>query len=221
MITNNATKIFEKAASLHVDAHWFRRIFHTFSASFLIYYILPQDTWIFNGKILAVIIIIFCFAIIETIRVHRKIRNISIFGLRDYEKDRPASYLYFGIGLIVLLFIFPQQIAIPCILCASLGDPIIGEIRTRYKKQTAQIIGFLCFMFFFFISWYQAPIWVLLTIILTGATMALIAETKKFFWIDDDFMIQILPAITLSLIIWVLSQTTTIVLPPETLIPIS
>ena len=221
MISNNATKIFEKVNSLHVDAYWFRRIFHTFSASFLIYYILPAETWIINGKILGATTIIICFFILETLRLHRKIRNITIFGLRDYEQDRPASYLYFGIGLLILLLFFPQQIAIPCILCASLGDPIIGEIRIRLNKKTAALIGFLIFMSFFYITWNQTTFWTLLIIMLIGATTALIGETQKFFWIDDDFMIQILPALTLTLIVWILSETTTIVLPPETLIPIS
>jgi len=34
-----------------------------------------------------------------------------------------------------------------------------------------------------------------------GATGAVIGETKKIKWLDDDFMIQILPAILL-LVIW-------------------
>jgi hypothetical protein len=37
---------------------------------------------------------------------------------------------------------------------------------------------------------------------IVGATGAVIGETKKFWWLDDDFMIQILPAVLL-LIIWI------------------
>ena len=44
-------------------------------------------------------------------------------------------------------------------------------------------------------------LWIVFLVSTLGATGALIGESKKFWLIDDDFMIQILPAI-LILILW-------------------
>ena len=35
-----------KKISLSFDAHWYRRVFHAFGASFLLYYYLPEEEWI-------------------------------------------------------------------------------------------------------------------------------------------------------------------------------
>ena len=57
-------------------------------------------------------------------------------------------------------------------------------------------------MFFFIITWYKADIRLILLVSVIGAFGAIVGETKKFWWIDDDFMIQIVPAVLL-LIIWI------------------
>jgi len=148
-IINKQLEIRKKIDSIEFEAHWFRRVFHTFAASFLIYYMLPDEPWITTLKtFLAVGIVVFVF-ILEYLRIKGKIRNSNFFGLRIYEEKRPASYVYFGVALCILLVFFPQQIAIPCILCACFSDPIIGEIRYRLVKKRHISLVFLsaCFSF--------------------------------------------------------------------------
>jgi hypothetical protein len=101
-----------------------------------------------------------------------------------------------------LLRFFPQQIAIPCILCATLGDPIIGEIRKHFSMNQVYIFGFLICMFFFIIAWLKSDILLIFFASIIGGFGAIIGETKKFWWLDDDFMIQMIPAFLL-LIIWI------------------
>jgi len=151
---------------------------------------------------------------------NRKSCNSNFFGLRIYEEKRPASYVYFGVALCILLVFFPQQIAIPCILCACFSDPIIGEIRYRLGKKKAYVIGFFVCMFFFLITWYTADIPILLLASLLGASAAVIGEAKKFWLIDDDFMIQILPAIILLLLWQGFLFGGIDILPAELLLPI-
>jgi len=139
--------------------------------------------------------------ILEIYRIKGKIDSSNFFGLRIYEKKRPAAYLYFGFALIILLLFFPQQIAIPCILCGCFSDPIIGEIRYRLGKNKAIIIGFLVCIFFFVVTWFKADLWILLLISIVGASAAVVGEAKQFWFIDDDFMIQMLPA-TIMLLFW-------------------
>ncbi|UCH71608.1 MAG: dolichol kinase, partial [Thermoplasmatales archaeon] len=146
-----------------------------------------------------------------------KIDSNHFFGLRRYEKNRIGSYLFFGIGILVLLLFFPQQIAVPCILCACFADPIMGEIRYRFGKNQVYIIGFLICMFFFIITWYKSNILIILLISIIGAIGAISGEIKKFWWLDDDFMIQIIPAV-LILILWLIMKFNGLDILPEQII---
>ena len=121
-----------------------------------------------------------------------------------YEKKRLGSYVFFAIGVLILLWFFPQPIAIPCILCACFADPLMGEIRTRFSERYVYFFGFLVCFFFFMVSYYKAELFLMILSSVIGAYFAVIGETKKFLWIDDDFMIQILPAVFL-LLLWYLS----------------
>ena len=188
--------------SLGFDAHWYRRAFHSFGASFLIYYLLPDIDWINLLKLWVPPLIVLFVIILEVLRLSGKISSNHFFGLRMYEKKRVGSYVFFAVAILILLRFFPQQIAIPCILCATLGDPIIGEIRRRYSMNYTYLIGFFVCMYFFIITWFNADVFLIILVSVVGGLGALIGETKKFWWLDDDFMIQILPALLL-LIIWV------------------
>lgn len=210
----------EQVNAIEVDAHWFRRVFHTFAASFLFYYLLPDEEWMNAIKIVVPIILVFCMIVIEYRRLRGTLDHQRFFGLRSYEKKQPASYLYFGIAVLLLFLLFPQQIAIPCILCASFTDPIIGESRYYLGKKRAYVIGFIVSMFFFLVTWYRADFWALILVSLVGATGTLIGEAKKLRFVDDDFMIQMLPALLL-LLLWQGSMAFGVnILPPKIILPI-
>ena len=192
----------KKINSLDFDVHWYRRVFHAFGASFVFYYMLPNVDWVNLLKFWVPPVIVIIAITLEILRLKGKISSDHFFGLRMYEKDRIGSYVFFAVAILILLRFFPQQIAIPCILCACLADPIMGEIRNRFGMRHAYILGFFICMFFFIITWYKADIRLILLVSVIGAFGAIVGETKKFWWIDDDFMIQIVPAILL-LIIWI------------------
>ena len=219
-MTQYQTEILERLNAIEVDAHWFRRAFHTFAASFLLYYILPDEEWINMTKIVIPTIIVICMVVIEYHRLRGGFEKQRFFGLRSYEKRRPASYLYFGVAVLLLFLFFPQQIAIPCILCASLTDPLIGESRHYLKKQHAYLIGFVVSVFFFVLTWYQVEWWVLILVGFVGASGAVIGEAKKLSFLDDDFMIQMLPAILLFLLWQTLLLMNINILPPQIIFPL-
>ncbi|UCF50350.1 MAG: dolichol kinase [Thermoplasmatales archaeon] len=201
----NVTEKFKDAKeiinSLDFDAHWYRRVFHTFGASFLFYYILPDIDWINILKLWIPPLIVIFVIILELLRLTGKISSNHFFGLRMYEKKRIGSYVFFAVAILILLRFFPQQIAIPCILCATLGDPIIGEIRRNFSMKYVYLFGFLVCMFFFIITWFKSDVFLMILVSIIGGFGAIIGETKKFWWLDDDFMIQMIPAFLL-LIIW-------------------
>ncbi|HUS98747.1 MAG TPA: dolichol kinase [Candidatus Thermoplasmatota archaeon] len=200
-ITGYQTEFLERMNAIEVDAHWFRRVFHTFAASFLIYYLLPDEGWLFALKQCTIIGILLVLIVIEFYRIRGHIKKIRFFGLRGYEQRRPAGYLFFGTGTVLLFLFFPQQIVIPCLLCAAFIDPLMGEIRFHYGKYNAILAGFVASLFFFSITWYRAEWWVIVIIAVVGGTVVTLSEAKKLPYIDDDFLIQILPAVLL-LVIW-------------------
>jgi dolichol kinase len=195
-----------KINAIEFDAHWYRRVFHAFGACFLFYYLLPTNIdWINLLKFWVPFLILVSLVILEFLRIKGKVSSSHFFGLRLYEKNRVGSYLFFGVAMVTLLLYFPQQIAIPCILCASIGDPVIGEIRSRFGGKSVYVVGFFVCMIFFMVAWYKADFWVMFFVSVVGALGAVIGEAKKFWWIDDDFMIQMVPAVLL-LIIWFSAQ---------------
>ena len=190
----------KKINSLEYDAHWYRRVFHAFGTSFLVYYLLPNEEWINILKFWIPPIILIIVIILEISRLKGFVNSDHFFGLRMYEKNRIGSYVFFALAILILLRFFPQPITIPCILCACLGDPLIGEIRYRFSTRYVYVMGFLICMIFFLISWYKADPFLMILVGIVGAFGALIGEVKKFWWLDDDFMIQMFPAVLLAFI---------------------
>ena len=218
-IVQNIKNTKNKINAIDFDAHWYRRVFHTFGASFIAYYMLPDVEWINNLKIIIPVLIFILALSLEVLRVTGKISGSHFFGLRMYEQKRIGSHLFFAIGIVILLFFFPQQIAIPCILCACIADPIMGEVRNRFGKNQVCFFGFLVCLLIFIVTWYKADIWVLILVSVVGAFGAVLGEVKKFYWLDDDFMIQILPAILILLLCFVFNMIGTDILPDPVIYP--
>jgi len=208
----------DKINLIDFDVHWYRRVFHAFGTSFLFYYILPDLDWINALKFWVPPLIVIIAILIEILRIKGFISSEHFFGLRLYEQKRIGSYVFFAVAILILLRFFPQQIAIPCILCACFADPVMGEIRNRFDKKTAIIIGFLLCMFFFVVTWYKADPILMITAGLIGATGAVIGETVKFSWLDDDFMIQMTPAILL-LVVWYIIPIVGLSIPGDIIYP--
>ena len=187
--------------SIDFSAHWYRRCFHAFGASFVFYYMLPDQDWINLIKFWVPLAILIFALSLEIIRLKGLVSSDHFFGLRMYEQKRIGSYVFFAVAVVILLLFFPQQIAIPCILCACLADPMMGEVRYHFGKKQGLILGFFVCFLFFIITWYKADISLMVLVGIIGATGAVIGEYKKFWWLDDDFMIQIIPAILL-IILW-------------------
>ncbi|HEC81424.1 MAG TPA: dolichol kinase [Thermoplasmatales archaeon] len=203
-----------------VFAHWYRRAVHAFSATFLLYYLLPDVYWLTFIKRCVVVFLVVVFTVFEVMRIRKLVRNHKVFGLRDYEENRFGSYLYFGVGAAVLLLVFPQQIAVPSILCAAFVDPVVGELRVMVGEKKAYILGFLLSFFFFSFTWFMAPFPFLIVAPVLGALGAVVGEMKKFRWVDDDLLIQLIPATLLGVLYVLMVWYGVRFLPPEVIHPL-
>lgn len=209
-----------------------RRVLHICVGAILVYYILPSTLFGVPTWIYLVALFIALPICIEVVRLNNK----SLFlGLREYERSRVASYVWFTTGATLLIIFFPQQIAAPCILATAFGDPAIGvtkKLRRRYTFSIAIIIIFLIFLAFKYM--------LILAVFAAGVTfIAQFIEFKvqwrvrrSLFWsrskhevskyrkyfdflfkTDDDLMMQFIPAVVLFFVFLILPD-----LMPDTLL---
>ena len=126
------------------------------------------------------------------IEVARFQKNVEILGLRDYEKNRIAGFVWFASGACLLLGVYeldlaPQSFVIGTIIMAAYTDPVIGEANQRYDDKWGVILGLGCSFII-----YQLIIGVFFYAII-GSIVAVIAERPKIKWFDDDLAMQIIP----------------------------
>ena len=181
--------------------YWFRRSAHIFATTFISYYFLPDSGYIGILKRIIVLSLLIIFIVFDIARLKRK--RYRLTGLRDYEENRIGSYVYFGIGTSILLLLFPQQIAIPCIVSAALADPVAGELR-KINLKLSYLIVFMLSFFIFYSTWLTSPYAILISV--TSSLSLTLSELKKFRYLDDDLLMQIVPALTILIFYLVLGK---------------
>jgi dolichol kinase len=135
--------------------NYIRRFFHILASLSVIYYFLGTGLFGVPKEIVVFIALSVIPLAIDTFRIKSGRR---IFGIRDHEEKRVASYVWFTHGSLILILLCPQQIAVPVIIAASWGDPIIGEIR-RFRRSIAFSVGILfCCAVFLAYGYYKSSI---------------------------------------------------------------
>ena len=178
------------------DEKIYRRFNHTVAACFVIYFLFPQ-------KIMGlerIYLVILLWIIILGIEYLRLNKNLNLFGMRDYESDRIAGFVWFASGTFIILGFyemgaFPQSLAIATIIMAAYTDPVIGEANLKLGDRWGLGIGFVCSF-----AIYQLIIGVIFYSVL-GGLIAVLVERPKLKWFDDDLAMQLFPISILS-ILW-------------------
>jgi len=178
------------------DEKIYRRFNHTVAACFVIYFLFPQ-------KIMGlerIYLVILLWIIILGIEYLRLNKNLNLFGMRDYESDRVAGFVWFASGTFIILGFyemgaFPQSLAVATIIMAAYTDPVIGEVNHKLGDRWGLGIGFVCSF-----AIYQLIVGVIFYSVL-GGLIAVLVERPKLKWFDDDLAMQIIPISILS-ILW-------------------
>jgi hypothetical protein len=182
----------------------FRRIFHMTAVVYLVYYLLPEELLPGFYKWYGVLIIVFIALIVEGVRLRT---GRIFFGLRKYEKKQISAFAWFSIGMGCALLLFKMEYVVPVVIGMAFTDPLIGEIKRRRKKLYPIIplifygaIVFLCLFFLTEISM------ILLSIFTVLATIsAIFAEKWNIKYIDDDFLMIIIPLVVLNALDYIFS----------------
>jgi len=178
------------------DEKIYRRFNHTVAACFVIYFLFPQEIMGLDRIYLVIILWIIILGI-EYLRLNK---NLNLFGMRDYESNRIAGFVWFASGTFIILGFyemgaFPQSLAIATIIMAAYTDPVIGEANLKLGDRWGLGIGFVCSF-----AIYQLIIGVIFYSVL-GGLIAVLVERPKLKWFDDDLAMQIFPISILS-ILW-------------------
>jgi hypothetical protein len=178
------------------DEKIYRRFNHTVAACFVIYFLFPQKIMGLERIYLVILLLIIILGI-EYLRLNK---NLNLFGMRDYESDRVAGFVWFASGTFIILGFyemgaFPQSLAVATIIMAAYTDPVIGEVNHKLGDRWGLGIGFVCSF-----AIYQLIVGVIFYSVL-GGLIAVLVERPKLKWFDDDLAMQILPISILS-ILW-------------------
>ena len=179
-----------------LDEKIYRRFNHTVAACFVIYFLFPQEIMGLDRIYLVILLWILILGI-EYLRLNK---NLNLFGMRDYESDRVAGFVWFASGTFIILGFyemgaFPQSLAIATIIMAAYTDPVIGEANHKLGDRWGLGIGFVCSF-----AIYQLIVGVIFYSVL-GGLIAVLVERPKLKWFDDDLAMQIFPISILS-ILW-------------------
>ena len=179
-------------------AHAFRRGFHLCAPLFLVYYLFPEDMWGLDVSNKGFIIIIFTLLMIfEAIRLGT---GRVFFGLREYERKQLSAYAWASIAITIAFLFFPPVFVICAVVGMGWTDPLIGELRKHWKKAYPLlplavyfVITVACLSLF-------SDMQFILILFLASLTtvVAILVEYPRLKYIDDDFLMLLIPLLVLT-----------------------
>jgi hypothetical protein len=219
---NRITAGEKKLHGLTEKGHTIRRFWHLSVVFALFYYLVPETMFKLGhvdfDRNYILLILFLIIALMEVLRLTGK-WDLSLY--RDYEQYRVSAPFWFSATTACVILLTPQWFAVPCILCVTFADPVLGELRVR-EFRYYPIIGIIMCTAAFMIYSYPIIIAVLLGL---AATLAEIIQSREYNkssvlfisgLLDDNFLMQFIPALFIALIWLTGSQLGFQWLPPET-----
>jgi len=163
-----------------------RQFYHSLSGLALVFIISFLDN---PADVYLTLILLFSAIIIETARLYLPEINrmfIHYFGIlmRNEERHNPTGTLYYLLGALVALLLFPKEIALFSMTVLAVGDPaayIIGSNFGKLRIGKKSIEGSLAFLtasviagFLLSSLWDDLSVIVIVTGAVTGAVVELI-----------------------------------------------
>lgn len=176
----------------------FRRIFHMTAPIYLVYYLLPD---VISGisKQLVLMIVFFSIIAFEAVRISR---GMVFFGLKEYERKHISAFAWSALGMTLALLLFPMHLAVVGFLGLAFIDPLIGEIfrtKNHWLHPNVPLFAYfaIAFAYLSLVAWY--PPHVAATIAAVGSVVAIVSEYPQLRWVNDDFLIMMVPLIAMYL----------------------
>jgi dolichol kinase len=180
-----------------------RRVIHLAGLVALLYYLLPTGFFVLiSTRDVVYLLVLFVVAI----EVGRHLLGIELPTIRELERKRVASYVYYALALAAALLLFPPAIGAVAIAGTALVDPLIGELRVSprlralYPGLPLVVYAAIALVGFAVLSgWPLVEVFLLAAV---AAVVAVAAERPKWSWMDDDFAMTLAPALVVLALAW-------------------
>jgi hypothetical protein len=179
------------------DRLW-RRALHVLAAIALLYYAIPTDFFVIAPKLY---VLLAALAVVYGLEALRHFARLELPTIRPYEEGRIGSFALFGTAVVVSIVFFPLPIACAVVLGTAVADPIAGELRRdpRFRRVDAllpfAVYAALAFVGLAVLGRWPAP--ASLGLALLAGAIAVAVERPKVWWIDDDLVMTLVPAVVL------------------------
>lgn len=182
----------------HMDRNvLLRRLVHLSAPVFLIYYFLPSPLW--EGAPPNDVLLLLAFSMAMAFELARLVIGFKVPGMRWYESTWISASAWAAMALTFTLLFFPLEYAAPVVVGMAVIDPVIGTVRkTEYYPwlpfalHLAIMVGFLALLTDMDVQLAAAAV--------VSSILAIVAEGAKSNYLDDDFLMIVVPLISLSLI---------------------
>jgi len=176
----------------------FRRLLHIAAGVAVIFYLVPPV--IVPGLTRAALLLAALVAVLA-LEASRLAGWIELPALRRHEANRPASFVYFGIAIVIVLLAVPEAYALVAVLGAAFIDPLIGELRGKpslYRAYPFLPVATYAVIAFPILWWVGGESVLLALLLALGAALLAVAvESPRNHHLDDDLLMTLVPALAL------------------------
>jgi hypothetical protein len=179
-----------------------RRFIHCLIAITPTYYLIPEDLPMSPLKRWHLLVAFFVLvSLFESVRLWKR---ITFFGLRPHEKDSIASFAWAAAGITLALWLMPWEIATPVLVGMGLVDPLAGELRRTgrpgWLRISLPLVVYAAICIVALDTLTETALPMMLAISCLGAFLAVAAERWRSPYVDDDFLMIIVPGVFMSLL---------------------
>jgi dolichol kinase len=182
----------------------FRKVFHLCAPAFLSYYLVPTDAWgllpspchwLAPREILLLAVL---GAVLASEAARVRLGWLA-FGMRQYERGRLAAHAWAGIGISIGFLFFPRAFVVAVVFGMALGDPLMGLARERMPKLYPMLPLLVYWLTVAAALHVQSGAHPALTanMAMVAACAAVLCESPKLEWLDDDFLLLTVPLVAL------------------------
>lgn len=177
-----------------------RRVMHALIALAPLYYLIPVELSPLGVK--RWMLLIAFLGVMIAFEALRLAKGITFMGLRPHEKTQIASFVWAAAGVVLTLWLFPQEIASVALVGMALVDPLAGEMRRSGGKdiRTVSVSLLAYFALALFVLVVVGPCELLgcAALAAVGAALAIPSEWFDVPHVDDDFTMLLVPALGMT-----------------------
>jgi hypothetical protein len=179
----------------------FRRCLHCMLALAPAYFLLPTELPVLGvGRWVLLILFFLAVSLVESVRL---LMGWTFFGLRPHEKNQIASFVWAAAGVTAALWFFREDVATAAIVGMALVDPLAGELRRVRPGSpvtiTAPIVVYAAISVAALYMYGLMSDLSVIVVSVIGATTAVGVERQKIRYLDDDFLMIVLPCLLMEL----------------------